>query len=254
MGISSINQTREQNKVNRESFNDGPKNLWLKDKDQAYVSILATGKEGDDLLGAVYIHGLEKVASSGKKYFIDILCKNKHEGTSCEFCDNGNRPKHKFGFWAYVHYIDHSNQNKENSWTAEKTAGGQTIYREKVEDIMMFSQGFGQKDYLWNFLVDIFQEMGSLDKKVVRIKRTGVGQTDTLYQILTQSSDSVLPNNIIEKKKTLPTVIDFFKNQAETKLSKQTVVPVSLSSDDDNEIFGGMSSSSGDDEAESKLF
>ena len=57
----------------------------------------------------------------------------------------------------------------------------------------MWSQGFGRGKYLWNQIVDIFDEDGSLNKHKVKIRRTGSGRDDTSYSIKSTADDAEIP-------------------------------------------------------------
>ena len=56
---------------------------------------------------------------------------------------------------------------------------GKKVFREDVKDFKVLSLGFGRGDANWNQLVDVYSDWGSLDKGVMRLKRTGTGMLDT---------------------------------------------------------------------------
>lgn len=95
----------------------------------------------------------------------------------------------------------------------KKRASGEVQYKEDINDFRVFSHGFGSKDYLFNQVVDIFNEYGSLNKYVIRIKRTGSGMKDTSYAITSTTKIFELPKEMQTKVKELPGIREFFKKQ-----------------------------------------
>jgi hypothetical protein len=64
---------------------------------------------------------------------------------------------------------------------------------QKEGTFQMWSQGFGRGKYLWNQIVDIFDEDGSLNKHKVKIRRTGSGRDDTSYSIKSTADTAEVP-------------------------------------------------------------
>ena len=65
--------------------------------------------------------------------------------------------------------------------------------KDVVEDFRIISLGFGRSDYVWNQFVEVFDDWGSLDKGVIRIKRSGAG-IDTAYSITATTRSLEIPN------------------------------------------------------------
>ena len=158
------------------------KEVFLKDGDQVLMSIIPTGDEGDEKLTDFWRHAVQSQSNEGATRWTYSLCGKSIE-QYCDVCSSGQRAQHRFALWAYVYHILHSEKNND-SWTEVKTkAGIEPQYKEEVNGFRMFSQGFGQRDYLWNQVVDIYEENGNLNDKVVRVRRRGSGMQDTNYSI-----------------------------------------------------------------------
>ena len=83
----------------------------------------------------------------------------------------------------------------------------------------MFSQGFGQRDYLWNQVVDIYEENGNLNDKVVRVRRRGSGMQDTNYSIQVTNTATKIPDESKTELDELGNAIDFFIAREENSSS-----------------------------------
>ena len=75
----------------------------------------------------------------------------------------------------------------------------------------MWSQGFGRSKYLWNQIVDIYDEDGSLNQHKVRIRRTGSGRDDTSYSIKATNDEGYVPSEANgQTASELVRPVDFF--------------------------------------------
>ena len=117
--------------------------------------------------------------------------------------------------------------------------GGKKLYKESINDFRIVSLTFGRSDYIWNQLVDIYNDWGGLNKGVIRIKRTGTGMFDTSYQLAATARQEEIPSEEEEKIADLPTVKEYFKSRYG---GQPSAVPAmagvsTATSDDDNDLF-----------------
>lgn len=242
-GIANITKGREEEKANREYPSLG-RELWLKDKDVATVTIIPTGEESDGRLDHFYMISPRMTSDQGKTYFPTILCEN---GVApAQFSDA--RPAHKFAFWVYVENIIHAKNDPNKDWEEKTLASGNKQYVETVNDFMVFSRGFGRGDYLWNQVVEINDEQGALNKNVVRIKRTGDGMQDTIFSITATDKAAKLPKDLLKEADELPTIIEFYTARSEAAIAQingredssnesTSEVPANTADDDDDNLF-----------------
>lgn len=187
-GIGGVGKSRQEHLDSQPSGGGLGLELWLKDGDSAIVSSAASGDEDDDRLGDFYSHGAQATAQSGKPFWYDKPCALRTadlDGDDCVFCAAGERARHKFGLWVYVHKIYHSSKFND-AWVPEVLPSGEEKYVETVNDYMMFSQGFGQKEYLWENLVELYSKAVDDDEpglkaSRIQIRRAGSGMNDTKY-------------------------------------------------------------------------
>lgn len=187
-GIGGVGKSRQEELENRPAGGGIGLELWLKDGDSAIVSSAASGDEDDVRLGDFYSHGAQAAAQSGKPFWYDKPCALRTadlDGDDCVFCAAGERARHKFGLWVYVHKIYHSSKFND-AWVLETLPSGDEKYVETVNDYMMFSQGFGQKEYLWENLVELYSkavddDLPGLKASRIQIRRAGSGMNDTKY-------------------------------------------------------------------------
>ena len=84
------------------------------------------------------------------------------------------------------------------------------MYREEINDFRVVALGFGRSDYVWNQLVDIYSDWGSLNKGVLRIKRTGTGAYDTSYAIAPTPKKDEIPSDKEAESLKLQSVREYF--------------------------------------------
>jgi hypothetical protein len=200
-GIARIQQLRDDFRTGANSTSLPGKEVWLKDGDQAFVSSIATGEEGDAKLDEFYMFTFRD-----NNRWTNVL---KDDAVDCSHVPEDVRPSHKFAFWAYVHEIMHE-EKRADSWEAVQGPGGKQLFKEVVDDFRIMTLGFGRSDYVWNQLVEVYEDWGSLDKGVLRIKRTGAGAMDTSYSITATARTLDIPTERGEDVEELPTIHAYF--------------------------------------------
>ena len=202
-GIGRIQEARETR--GQGSSNGVPgREVWFRDGDQAFLSSVATGEEGDTNLDDLYMY----TYNSGSRW-VNLLDDPDLDKTGIP--DN-TRPSHKFAFWAYVHEIIHT-EKRNDDWEVVAGPGGKKVYKESINDFRIISLTFGRSDYIWNQLVDIYNDWNGLNKGVMRIKRTGTGMFDTSYQLAGTARQEEIPAGEEGKIADLPTVKEYFKSR-----------------------------------------
>lgn len=204
-GIDRLIQSRKEEETNRETSNQFRLLLRLKDGDNAYLSIVPTGKEDDNRFdGEIFVHS-ETIPGGEKFRATNSVCEKSTTKQNCQYCEKKIPASRQFAFWAYVGYILHPTK-RADSWEEYKMPSGQLMYKETVNDFKIFSRGPGRSRYLENQLIDIYTERGSLDGTSVRVRRTGIGRDDTAYDIKDTGKPAKLTGDLLEKAKKLPAV------------------------------------------------
>ena len=202
-GISRIQTKRETRYQGGQDDTRMPgREIFFKDGDQAFLAPIATGEEDDTNLDEIYMYTYKE----GQRW-MNIL-DDPEVDTSQVPADA--RPSHKFAFWAYVFEVVH-NEARNEDWEPVSGPGGRKMFKETVNDYRMVSLTFGRSDYIWNQLVDVYNDWGGLDKGVIRIKRTGAGMQDTSYAIAATTRKDEVPEDADED--SLPTVREYFKGR-----------------------------------------
>ena len=200
-GIARIQQLRDDFRNGGNSVSAPGKEVWLKDGDQAFVSSVATGAPDDEMMDEFYMFTFRD-----NNRWTNVL---KDDEVDYSHVPEDVRPSHKFAFWAYVHEIMHEDKRSE-SWESVKGPGGKQLFKEVVDDFRIMTLGFGRSDYVWNQLVEVYEDWGSLDKGVLRIKRTGAGAMDTSYSLSATSRTLDVPTDKGEDIEDLPTIHSYF--------------------------------------------
>ena len=105
-GISRIQTKRETRYQGGQDDNRMPgREIFFKDGDQAFLSPIATGDEGDTNLDELYLYTYK----DGNRW-MNIL-DDPDVDTSAVPADA--RSSHKFAFWAYVHEVVHNDARSE---------------------------------------------------------------------------------------------------------------------------------------------
>jgi len=202
-GISRIQTKRETRYQGGQDDTRMPgREIFFKDGDQAFVSPIATGDEGDTNLDEIYLYTYK----DGNRW-MNIL-DDPDVDTSVVPADA--RSSHKFAFWAYVHEVVHNDARSEE-WEVVNGPGGKKMFKETVNDFRVVCLTFGRSDYIWNQLVDIYNDRSGLDKGVLRIKRTGAGMQDTSYAIAATTRKDEIPE--VADVEGLPTIKEYFKGR-----------------------------------------
>ena len=202
-GISRIVSQREAFR-NPNKDQVAHQEIWFKDGDQAFITPVATGNEEDDKLDDIYLYTFRE-----DNRWINLL---KDDSVDTSSVPDNIRPSHKFAFWGYVHEIIHADR-RQDAWTEIEGPGGRKMYRQEVNDFKVVALSFGRSDYIWNQLVDVYNDWGTLDKGVIRVKRTGVGMYDTSYQIAATARDEELPTDKLQEIDGLQTIQSYYKER-----------------------------------------
>ena len=204
-GISKIQRGREETRPAsnvREARMS--REIWFKDGDQAFVTSLATGEDNDKFLDQIELYTFRQ----GNR-FANLL---KADDIDASAVPEGTRASHKFAFWAYVHEIIHTDK-RDDGWEEIQGPSGRKLFKETVEDAKIIGLSFGRSDYLWNQLVDVHSDWGSLNKGVMRIKRTGTGMYDTSYTIAVTARTAEVSKETLETIDDLPTIKEYYRER-----------------------------------------
>ena len=204
-GIGRIQSLREESRIESASRSAVPfREVWFKDGDQAFVTSIATGEDNDVNLDEVSLYTFRQ----GNR-FVNLL---NADGVDLSAVPAESRPSRKFAFWGYVHEIIHAEKRNED-WEEMQGPGGRKMFKEVVNDYKVICLGFGRNDYLWNQLVDVYNDWNSLNKGVLRIKRTGAGMRDTSYAIAATARDSEIPEDKKDEAEGLPPIQEYFQER-----------------------------------------
>ena len=204
-GIGRIQSLREESRGEAASRAAVPfREVWFKDGDQAFVTSIATGEDNDVNLDEVSLYTFRQ----GNR-FVNLL---NADGVDLSAVPADSRPSRKFAFWGYVHEIIHNDKRNED-WEEMQGPGGRKMFKEVVNDYKVICLGFGRNDYLWNQLVDVYNDWNSLNKGVMRIKRTGAGMRDTSYAIAATARDSSIPTDKQDEAEDLPAIQEYFQER-----------------------------------------
>ena len=123
-----------------------------------------------------------------------------------------SRPSHKFAFWGYVHEVLHADK-RDDTWEEIAGPGGKKMYKEEVNDFRIISLGFGRSDYIWNQLVDVYNDWSGLNKGVIRVRRTGSGMYDTSYSLSATARDAEIPQDRMADIAELPDIKTYYRER-----------------------------------------
>ena len=228
-GISKIQATRVESWQNRSTDAAPRREIWFKDGDQAFITPLATGDEGDNMLDELYLYTYQ---SGGR--WVNLLADKDVDTT---MVPDSQRPAHKFAFWGFVHEIVHNDKRTEDCIEVSGP-GGRKLFKEEVNDFRVITLTFGRSDYIWNQLVDIYHDWGTLDKGVIRIKRTGTGMYDTSYTIAATARDAEVDVSRKAEENELPTIRDYFLSRyGGGDMQNGTGEVVSVDTKDKDDLF-----------------
>lgn len=230
-GISRIQKGREDFKRPQETREVG-KEIWLKDGEQMFLTSIATGEENDTFLDEIYLYTFRV----GNR-FTNVLKDERVDTSGVPETDaSGNpvRPSHKFAFWAYVYDIIHVDKRNDD-WEEIEGPAGRKMFKESVNDFRIIPLTFGRGDYIWNQLVDIYSDWGSLNKGVMRIKRTGSGMLDTSYNLAATPKNDEIPEERGAEISDLPQIKEYYFERYGNFNAPESDTP--SSSEDDDELF-----------------
>ncbi len=228
-GIFAI-QNRVEERSNPQLSQSNGQEVFFKDGDQAFVTPVASGEENDKLLDEVYLYTYR----SGTRW-INLL---KDDDTDASEVPDNVRASHKFAFWGYVHDIMHT-EKRFDDWEEVEGPQGKKLFVQHVDDFRVIPLGFGRSNYIWNQLVDIYNDWGSLDKGVMRIKRAGTGMYDTSYTLSATARNTSVPEDKLANVSELVDIKSYYKNRyggEQSNGASNQSDPVSLDSTDD--LFG----------------
>ena len=202
-GISRI-QTKRENRYQggQEEARMPGRELFFKDGDQAFLYPVATGEEDDGNLDDVYLYTYRE----GNRWM--NLLDDPSVDTSMVPADA--RATHKFAFWAYVYEVVHT-EARNDEWEPVSGPGGRKMFKESINDFRVVTLTFGRSDYIWNQLVDIYNDWNGLDNGVIRIKRTGAGMQDTSYALAATTRQDTIPEEA--ETSELPPIKEYFKGR-----------------------------------------
>ena len=202
-GISAI-QNRVEERSNPQMSQSAGQEVFFKDGDQAFLTPIATGEENDLLLDEVYLYTYR----SGNRW-INLL---KDDDVDASDVPDNIRASHKFAFWAYVHDIMHT-EKRFDDWEEVEGPQGKKMFVQHVNDFRVIPLGFGRSNYIWNQLVDVYNDWGSLNKGVVRVKRTGTGMYDTSYTLTATARNTDVPADKLASIPELTGIKDYYKDR-----------------------------------------
>ena len=86
--------------------------------------------------------------------------------------------------------------------------GGRILFKETINDYRVLHFKFGRGHNNWNQLHDIIDDWGSLNKGVMKIKRSGAG-IDTLYNLTKTDRVEEIPEDKLKEKSSLIPISDY---------------------------------------------
>jgi hypothetical protein len=203
-GLSSINSRQKELAAAR---GGDRKEIWLRDGDQVFLRPIATGDDDDPNLEELYLYTYESGAGGWKNTLVDPDTQKP----MADDVPEGRSPSHKFALWAYVSDIIH-NQQRRDDWDEVVSASGKKAYKETVNDFRIISLPFGRGNQYWNMLVDQYDDWGSLNGGVLRVKRTGAG-LDTVYALSPVARKVDVPLEKDDEIAKLQPIWDYFVEQ-----------------------------------------
>lgn len=230
-GIADIQNRYESYQKNRNSVSNNSlgRELFLKqDGDQAFIKSIATGTPEDPYLAEIRLHTFRE---DGR--WQSVL--HTEEGPADEVPE-GSVPSRKFALWAYVSEVVHPEKPNlglagDLDWEERTLPSGKVVFVEPINDFRIITLSFGRGRYLWNELVDIYNDWQGLDKGVLRIKRNGLS-TDTTYTITAASDKTIeIPEDRLKETTELTALDEYFADRYGKKF-----VPASQSTNSNTNI------------------
>ena len=222
-GIAGISQRVDKEEQERSSRRGPGSELWLYDGDIATVSIVPSGDPEDYRIQDFSTYRATGMGRNGAYTYDAMAIGQSAEGDyKAAEVDSGTQLRTKFGVWLYVENVMRNPSNSATlsknfgddavaSWETIQSPSGKAFLQQPAGNFQMWSQGFGRSKYLWNQIVDIYDEDGALNKHKVRIRRTGSGRDDTSYSIKTIAEDAQIPSEAQgQSADSLVRPVDFF--------------------------------------------
>ena len=222
-GIAGISNRADKEEQERSSRRGPGSELWLYDGDIAQVTIVPSGDPEDYRIQDFSTYRATGMGRNGA-YTYDAMAEGV--SSSGQFkateVDSGTQLRTKFGVWLYVESVMRNPNNTKAlaknfgedtvaTWPTEQTPSGKAFLKQEAGNFQMWSQGFGRSKYLWNQIVDIYDEDGSLNQHKVRIRRTGSGRDDTSYSIKATNDEGSVPSEVDgQTAADLMRPVDFF--------------------------------------------
>lgn len=228
-GIRAINERSTRTSSER-GTSSNRRELYFRDGDQAFLIPVATGEDNDPYLDEFWMYTFQDGGS-----FRSVL-----EGPNGPMgkIPEGTRASHRFAFWAYVIEVFHgSNPNNNDRWEAVTGPSGKTVYKEEINDFRVIALSMGRSNALWNQLVDVYNDWGTLNKGVVRIRRQGAG-LDTTYTITATPKEDEISESKYSEVNDLPSIKDYMLDiysDTPSEPNQETVPTSSISLDDDED-------------------
>ena len=206
-----------------------PKGKWirtlaLKEGDVATFRFLT---DKPDLL-VVPMHSVAKISTKGKDFREDVYC-TKGDGEPCPNCAQGVPVITRIFGWCYVYYILHKFQNprldgnpQAPRWAYVKV-GDKNLYKEDVNDVLVFKTGIGKGAVYSNAIKAFYEEYGSILDRDYKWSRAGQTKDDTSYNLLAKDPTD-LSDVVKTANKGLPKLDDFVTGKVKTFSSGENVV------------------------------
>jgi len=204
-GIAGISQRVDKEEQDRSSRRGPGSELWLYDGDIATVSIVPSGSPDDHRIQDFSTYRSTGMGRNGAYTYDAMATGASSEGDyKAPEVDSGTSLRNKFGVWVYVEMVLRNPANAKSlektfseeivsAWETIQSPSGKSYLVQQEGTFQMWTQGFGRGKYLWNQIVDIFDEDGSLNKHKVKIRRTGSGRDDTSYSIKSTADTAEVP-------------------------------------------------------------
>ena len=234
-GIARIQKELEDNKERREaSLNNRVdiKEFFFKEGDQAFVSSAATGAPDDTLLSDYKLYTFEN-----GRYFANVLDDERVDTSNVPPLPDGTprMPTRKFAFWGYIHYVLHTKKTSENM-EAIAGPGGRKLFKETIDDYRIIPISFGRGSANFNQLLDVYEDWGSLNKGIIRIKRNGAGM-ETTYGFTATPKTEEIPEDRAKEIATLSPIMDYMFGRYGEKVTIFDSGGQETSTDDNESFF-----------------
>ena len=235
-GISMIQDNLNKRTTAMSTQSNSGKEIWLKDGDQVFMLPAATGQEGDPHLEEFEVYEFQSGPEKRIKSVLVIDGEPVEEVPSeAMHWEDGRRrlPSRKFALWVYVTDILH-NEKRVDTWEEVVSPTGTKKYKEVVNDFKVFSLKFGRGNGNWGQVVDVYNEVGTLNKFVLSVKRRGAS-IDTTYTVTNTNKEHELPEDKQAEVKNLMPMKEYL-NQRYGSSVDTSVPDTAVAVDDDDDM------------------